>query len=246
MQLKIKRSQRDGGIIGKTAIFQLDVRAEYTAQEQVDIKRYKLHNQAVYNSEASKRHLAQAALHADGSAVGELKALGFSILHRMKLNITVKSLADGHHIECKDLEEMIGAEEALVDACKTLKQFLDTAATFDGREVVIDFPGEMQIAIAASATPGPALIASPDAPPPSSGAAPALPPPQSLHYEQSGGAAAAAITAPRSVAELIGTDPGGRDWLYELPAKWKVVLFSAVMLLLLSPVACLWNAAHHG
>ena len=140
MQLKLRRTQRDGGLLKDTAIFCLDARAEYTPQELKDIDRYRLAGQVVYNSEASKRALeASERAAAANTIAGGFKSLGLALLAGMKLNISIGSLARGHHIECKSLEELLGAEEALMDACKNLTAFLDTAATFDGREVVIDF-----------------------------------------------------------------------------------------------------------
>ncbi len=64
----------------------------------------------------------------------------------MNLNITIASLAKGHHIECKDLGELIAAESALCEACKNVKSFLDVAATFDGREIIVAFAnGNMEV-----------------------------------------------------------------------------------------------------
>jgi hypothetical protein len=53
----------------------------------------------------------------------------------------------------------MGAEQAIMTACQNLKAFLDTAATFDGREVLFDFEsGEPEpVAIAASPDPAPIL-----------------------------------------------------------------------------------------
>ena len=87
------------------------------------------------------RALLRSDLNRDGSLVGNLRSLGFAALAAMKLNITVNGLTNGRHIECKSLDEVLGAEEALMTACKNLQSYLDTAATFDGREVLIDFSG---------------------------------------------------------------------------------------------------------
>ena len=53
--------------------------------------------------------------------------------------MTIASLVSGHHIECKDMDEMLGAEGALREGCQNLKGYLDTAVTFDGREEVVQF-----------------------------------------------------------------------------------------------------------
>ncbi len=142
MQLKIKRAQRKstGMLGGGTILFVLDIRAEYTAEERTNVNKHDLGGQVIYNSEAAKRHLdSMGASLADGSGRGLLGAVASLALSKMNLNVTIASLAKGHHIECKDLAELIEAENVLCNACKSLKEFLDVAATFDGSEVVIDF-----------------------------------------------------------------------------------------------------------
>jgi hypothetical protein len=174
MLLKIRRSQREGGLISKNVIFCLDARADFTAQEQQNITRYKLHNQMIYNSEASARHLAKADAQRDGSLGGSLKSLALVAMAAMKLNISIASLQRGQHVECKSLDELLGAEQAIMTACENLKGYLDTAATFDGREVLVDFAtGAPQVVAHAAA---PALIVPPPAPP-LPAPAPALPAP---------------------------------------------------------------------
>lgn len=138
MQLKIKRSQKDS-MLG-AAVFTLDARLDLTAKEQADIKRYKLGNQVVYNSESSRKHIEKGDAAMDGSTLGYAKALASFAMAGLKLNITVNGLEKGQHIECKTLDEVMGAEQALVEACQNTKAYLSTAATFDGRETVLDFP----------------------------------------------------------------------------------------------------------
>ena len=138
MQLLIKRGQRSGGMFANKVIFTLDIRAEYAAEEKASINKYNLGGEVIYNSEASKAHLNRMQQQADAGGLGLLRGVGSLILAGMNLNVTIASLARGHHIECKDLGELIEAENALREACKNLKGYLDVAATFDGREVVID------------------------------------------------------------------------------------------------------------
>lgn len=124
----------------KTVIFCLDARVQLTPAEAESVNRYKLGAQVIYNSEASKRHLAVARGDIDsGSFVGSLKAMGSIALAAMNLNITISSLSQGQHIECKSLEEVIGAEQAITEACQNLQAYLATAAQFNGQEVVVDF-----------------------------------------------------------------------------------------------------------
>lgn len=158
MQLKLTRSQREGGVVSRSVIFCLDARVQLTTDEQANITRYKLGSQVIYNSEASKRHLAkQEALLNSGSAGGIAKSFVSLAMAALNLNITINGLQRGQHIECKSLDELLGAEEALMEACKTLRSYLDTAATFDGREVLVDFSGAEPAVV--SSAPPPMLVA---------------------------------------------------------------------------------------
>lgn len=160
MQLKIQRSQREGGVMSKTVIFCIDARVEFTPAEQASITRYKLQKQVIYNSEASKKHLDSAAGFQSGNSLGgNLRSLASVAMAAMNLNISIESLQRGQHVECKSLDELLGAEEAIMDACRNLRGYLDTAATFDGREVLIDFnTAEPQI-VATATAPAPMLVA---------------------------------------------------------------------------------------
>ena len=153
MQLKLTRSQRTSGIMGK-AIFVLDARAELTADERGLIKKYGLGKLVVYDSEARKKHQEAAyGNFTDGGNVpltpggkemarslwSHAKGIGRAAMMALSLRVTVDSLLGGEHIECKDLNELLGAEGAIRDACSNLKAYLETALTFDGREEVVEF-----------------------------------------------------------------------------------------------------------
>ena len=172
MQLKLQRSQRGAAISGKV-IFCLDARAYLTAEEQANVNKYRLGSQVIYNSEASKKQLDAAAKHqAEGSY---FKGLGRLALVAMNLNITINSLQRGQHIECKDMNELLSAEEELMEACEKLKSFLEAAATFDGREVVIDYSGS-EPQVIAPATTIPSAPSSAPVPDPVVASMPPLPP----------------------------------------------------------------------
>ncbi len=224
MQLKLKRSQRDGGMLGGTVIFCLDARAEYTAEEKRNIERYKLSSQAIYNSEASKRLLNKAASHDDGSTRGALKAIGVSLLAGMRLNISIGSLERGHHIECKTIDELLGAEEQLMEACEGLRNYLNAAASFDGREVVVDFSSGKP-AVVAESQPSAAMLMPPS--------------PEPLRLEGS-------ATAIEYEAGYASSDPSSRfdpvaQWnrWWNDPDKRKVILIvGGILLGLLLLKAC--------
>lgn len=160
MQLKIQRSQREGGVMSKTVIFCIDARVEFTPAEQASITRYKLQKQVIYNSEASKKHLDSAAGFQSGNSLGgNLRSLASVAMAAMNLNISIESLHRGQHVECKSLDELLGAEQAIMDACRNLRGYLDTAATFDGREVLIDFNTSEPQVVATATAPAPMLVA---------------------------------------------------------------------------------------
>jgi hypothetical protein len=229
MQLKVRRSQREGGVISKNVIFCLDARVDFTAQEQQHITRYKLHNQVIYNSEASARHLAKADAQRDGSIGGSLKSLASVAMAAMKLNISIASLQRGQHIECKSLDELLGAEEAIMTACENLRGYLDTAATFDGREILVDFDTSGPKVIAQAVSPAPALVVP--------AATPLLP-----HAPIA--AASQAIPASAGIEEVPPPQPGSAQFYaskeYSSPNFWsglddkqRLLVISAVVVLVI-------------
>lgn len=137
MQIKIKRSQTTSGMISKTVKFCSDIRAEYTPEERANINKYGLGGDVIYDSKKANQHREMAA------AVGpSLRALAHMALAQMNLTITIASLQQGHHVECKDLAELLECEEEILNACKGLRTFLLAAQTFDGREIVVDLDEE--------------------------------------------------------------------------------------------------------
>lgn len=145
MQLKLKRSQRSGGVMGNKVIFALDARADLKPEEKALVAKYALGKLVIYDSEQRKKFAEAGMAHTasvqsgSGGVWAATKGLASLAMAAMTLRVSVDSLAQGHHIECKDLDELLGAETAITEACKNLKGYLETAATFDGREVVLDF-----------------------------------------------------------------------------------------------------------
>jgi len=148
MQLKLRRSQRSGGMLAKKVVFALDARADLSEEERELISKYGLGSLVVYDSEARKKHNSATLGHLDSAdALGSpgrsiwsgARSLASAAMAALTLRITIDSLSSGHHIECKDLDEMLGAEAAIIEACKNIKAYLETALTFDGREEVVEF-----------------------------------------------------------------------------------------------------------
>lgn len=147
MQLKLKRSQRTGGMLGGKVIFALDARTDLTPDERGLVSKYGLGKLVVYDSEARKKHGDAAYGHFDEGASStagrslwkSARGIASAAMMALSLRVTVDSLTSGQHIECKDLDELLGAEGAILNACKNLKAYLETAQTFDGREEVVEF-----------------------------------------------------------------------------------------------------------
>ena len=180
MQLKIQRSQRAGGIVGGTVFFCLDVRGDYSPEERDNIRKYRLGSQVIYNSRAAQRHIDNANTHLDrtqvgtaGNRVAGLARGALSVaMAKMSLNISIDSLGRGHHIECKDLEELLEGEDTVRTACKNVTRYLEIADTFNGGETVIDYDkGQEIIHITQTATPLLTYTSSESAPGEAGGAA---------------------------------------------------------------------------
>lgn len=147
MHLKMRRSQRSAGMVNKKIYFALDAQADLTPEEFSLVQKYALGNTVVYDSEARKTraeavqdHLAESRETSGGRALWKVaRGVASAAMAALTLRITVGSLVSGQHIECKDLDELLGAEAAILEGCRNLKAYLETAVTFDGREEVLEF-----------------------------------------------------------------------------------------------------------
>jgi len=120
------------------AVFSLDFKVDVSREERTLIDRYKLGKTIVYSSEAFQKNVATAAASKDGhvSVLKGMTSLASALLFNLK--ISVNDLVDGHHLEMKDLGEMLSAEEQIVQACNNLKAHLAAAKSFDGREDTVE------------------------------------------------------------------------------------------------------------
>lgn len=123
MKLLLRRDQ-DTGTFGKV-IFTLAVRAEISPEEQAYINKYKLGKELLY---ARNTNVPQ-----DEGWKGVAKLLVF---HAMNLTISVNDLVTGKTIECRDILEMLAAEQQIKDAAINFGRILEAAAHFGGEEVV--------------------------------------------------------------------------------------------------------------
>ena len=124
MKLLLRREQKSGMLSSKIT-FILDVRAELSEKEKTDIKKYKMGDMVLY----SKKEYA-------GPTEG-FKGLAASLAFRMlNLSVDVDDLSNGKKIDCKDIVEMLAAEQQVKEAAQILKNVLQAASNFGGEEVI--------------------------------------------------------------------------------------------------------------
>ena len=125
MKLLLRRDQRKSAL-GKI-IFMLDVRAEISPEEMALINKYKLGKQFLY----VKKPLPA------GLDAGTFAGIGGILLHHaLNITVSVNDLMYGKRIECKEILEMLSAEEQLKEAARNFGNVLRAAAQFGGEEVV--------------------------------------------------------------------------------------------------------------
>lgn len=125
MKLLFRRDQRQGGMLGGKVVFTLHVRADIAPEERSAIAKYKLGDTMLY---------ARDRVHLDSESVGGYAK--FWLKHMMNLTIQVKDLVDGKNVECKDILEMLAAEEQIKEAASNFSGMLRAAMHFGGEEVV--------------------------------------------------------------------------------------------------------------
>jgi hypothetical protein len=106
-------------------IFTLAVRADLSPEERDAIKKYKLAECMLYARERLQLE--------DESLKGVAK---FWLKHALNLTIQVKDLADGKTIECRDILEMMAAEDQVKQAAENFSAMLRSAMYFGGEEVL--------------------------------------------------------------------------------------------------------------
>lgn len=113
MRLEITRDQRKSGMLGGGKVtFSVAGRALVSDDERQLIEHYKLLDEPLMTKEIS------------------------GWLGNGTFTVKVKDLLSGEAFAARDLGAMIETEEALRDACASLKAYLEVARSFGGTEVV--------------------------------------------------------------------------------------------------------------
>lgn len=126
MNLLLRRDQKPAMMMGAPT-FTLDVRAELTPEEKAAIDKYKLGNTLLYMRNPNVPDVDRQSL----------SGLASIVKWRItNLSVSVKDLIQGKRIECKDIMEMLGAEDQIREAAQNFKAVLQAAAGFGGEEIV--------------------------------------------------------------------------------------------------------------
>lgn len=121
MELHFSRSQKSGMMGGVK--FVLDIKTSLTDAERGHVSKYKLGDTLLYEKGSEKILAAQ----------GIASMLGARML---QLRVTASDLVHGKSIECKDIIEMLAAQEQIKEATQAFHALLKAAATFEGEEVI--------------------------------------------------------------------------------------------------------------
>lgn len=128
MQLRLHRSQRSSGIVSSKIVFTLSAQVDLTPDEIENVRRYKMGKEIVFSKERVTPDFS-----GENTWRGIARNLAFAAT---VLTITINDLVKGRVIECKDILEMLAIEEQIHSACRTFKEILQSAAYFDGEEVI--------------------------------------------------------------------------------------------------------------
>ena len=123
MKLLLRRDQRQG-LLGKV-IFTLEIRAELSAEEKTAISKYKLSDTVLYEK--------NTMIDPGSGLLGVASRLAG---RAMMMSVSVRDLANGKKLECKDIVEMLAVEDQVREAAKTFNAVLHAAKQFGGEEVI--------------------------------------------------------------------------------------------------------------
>ena len=123
MKLLLRRDQKKAMLGMGSVVFQLDARAELTAQEREWITRYKMGKTVLYTK--------HEMLDKGSGLLGMASRLAFKA---MNIEVTVDDLVNGKHIEVKDIVEMLAVENQLKEAAETFHDILQAAGHFGGEQ----------------------------------------------------------------------------------------------------------------
>lgn len=139
MQLKLRRSQQSG--MTGTVKFTLHAIVDLAPDEAEALQKYKFGKSIVY--ETPKGAAAADLFRSTGGVKGFTMTLAAKATNQI---LSVNSLVKGTEITCKDISEMIAAEEQIREGCQALARILYVCRHFEGEEIVDIEPFEPEAA----------------------------------------------------------------------------------------------------
>tara|TARA_R100000656_G_scaffold47199_1_gene38302 strand:+ start:1298 stop:1726 length:429 start_codon:yes stop_codon:yes gene_type:complete len=133
MQLRLKRDQK-AGMTGNVT-FKLYFIVDLDPEEAAALQKYKFGKDIVYETPTGAA--ASAGLRG-AEGVGNIGRGLVATLAAKALNqiLTVNDMVNGKEIACKDIGEMIAAEEQIKEACNGLSRILYACRHFEGEEII--------------------------------------------------------------------------------------------------------------
>ena len=128
MQLRLRRSQRSGGMMSNKVVFSLEMQVNLSPEELEYVDRYKMGKEVLFSKERVAFDRSE-----EGSWSGVARNLAAAAT---VLTISINDLVTGRVVECKDILEMLDVEEQIRSACHTFNSILQAAAQFDGDEII--------------------------------------------------------------------------------------------------------------
>ncbi len=135
MKLKLRRTQKTGMIgIGKVT-FSLFAQTELTPEEAGYVKKYKMGKEVLYEKIKVEGQGVISAV--KGGLLGMAAGAAVGLAARaLNITITADDLVNGKSVDCKDIVEMTAVEEQIKEACAMFKVILESAAHFEGEEII--------------------------------------------------------------------------------------------------------------
>jgi hypothetical protein len=140
MQLKLKRSLKEGGMLTKTTSFVLDGRVSFSAEETAAIDKFKWSGMVLYDSEAEQGTKTTSA-----DSWKTAWAKGVASAGRLKIKLSPGTLIQGFHFETTNLSESVLAEETIIEVCENLRNYFTHAQTYNGSENVLEITGSKTV-----------------------------------------------------------------------------------------------------
>jgi hypothetical protein len=126
MELLLSKSQK-ANMLG-TVTFTLNIKTRLSDEEQSLVKKYKMGKEIIY-----EKLPVGAIASSMGGVAGAITAITAKAL---KLTFSVDDLLKGRSIECKDILDMISAEQQIRGAADGLWGILQASKHFEGEEVI--------------------------------------------------------------------------------------------------------------